>query len=92
MSFVIQIDGGSFTTIVPDNADCGSCSSGQVCENNECFSVGNTGVSINPRFFVSWIGTDSKGDNCISYARRLSRFTQYSIGSIYSSARNMFNS
>jgi hypothetical protein len=90
MSFVIQINGGTFEFITQDNADCGVCSSGQVCDNNECFSVGANGVAIDPRFFVSWIGTDSKGDNCISYARRLSRFTQYSIGNIYSTAQNMF--
>jgi hypothetical protein len=90
MSFVIQIEGGIFKTIAQDNADCGSCSSGQVCDNNECFSVGSNGVTIDPRFFVSWIGTDSSSDNCISYARRLSRFTQYSIGSIYSAAQSMF--
>jgi hypothetical protein len=50
-----------------------------------------TEKSLDPRTFISWIGTDINNNYCISHTKRLSRFSQFSVGSIYSQAKNIIN-
>jgi hypothetical protein len=87
---VIQINSGVFSDIALDNAKCDSCSSSEVCYQNSCFTKGTLG-SLDPRSFISWIGTDVNKNYCISHTRRLSRFTQFSVGSIYNQAKSIIN-
>ena len=54
----------------------------------KCFSSGANYGGADPKFFISWIGTDNSGNYMLSHTKRLSRFSQYSIGSIYSKAVN----
>ena len=51
------------------------------CKNNGC----------DPKFYVTWFGTD-KNDNQLKSANlALSKFKQYSINSLYDSVKNIFN-
>jgi hypothetical protein len=101
LSFVVGVENGIFTKITLDNQDCSVCLHGdgtQKCDsatNEECFDKGNRyggGEEQDPKFFISWIGTDADGSHMLSHTKRLSRFTQYSIGSIYQSAKGLFTS
>jgi hypothetical protein len=88
-SFVVNIKDGVVTNITDDNADCGNCETSQTCNsdtNYKCYSSNANYKGADPKFFISWIGTDSAGNYMLSHTKRLSRFSQYSIGSIYSKA------
>lgn len=92
-SFVVNIESGAVTSIAKDNAGCDNCdtSSTQTCtdtDNSECFDKGKYGAS-DPKFYISWVGTDVSGNHMLSHTKRLSRFTQYSIGSIYNKAKSL---
>lgn len=95
MSFVVNIENGTFTHFTLDNEDCTVCQHGdgtQACNantNNECFSKATSFKGEDPKFFISWIGTDSNEDHLLSHTKRLSRFSQYSVGSIYQSAKGL---
>lgn len=83
------------TGITDDTADCGNCdtTTTQSCSEAtgyKCYSKGLTYEGNDPRFFISWIGTDYYGNYMLSHTKRLSRFTQYSIGSIYNTIVNKF--
>lgn len=45
-----------------------------------------------PKFYITWFGTDAKGKQLKSANLSMSRFRQYAIGSLYNSARDAFNS
>jgi hypothetical protein len=93
LSMIVNIDNGVFTSITLDNADCSLCDVGntQKCINNQCFDdiKSSSFIITDPSIYISWIGTDANGQHCLSYAKRLSRFTEYSIGSIYNSAKKL---
>lgn len=93
-SFVVNIEKGVVTAITDDTADCGNCdtTSGQACDSEtsyKCYTKG-TYTGSDPRFFISWIGTDASGNYMLSHTKRLSRFTQYSIGSVYNKVITTF--
>lgn len=44
-----------------------------------------------PKFYITWFGTDVNGKQLKSSNLAMSRFRQYSIGSLYNSARDAFN-
>lgn len=93
LSFVVNIDGGAVTALTDDTAGCDSCDTSNKCNTNtasKCYNVGSSYAGSDPRLFISWIGTDASGNHMLSHTKRLSRFTQYSIGSIYSSVVNSF--
>lgn len=92
---MVSLKDGEFSKFSLDNAGCDVCetSNKQVCDSstgNECYSSGGK-LSSDPVFYISWIGTDSSGNNMLSYTKRLSRFYQYSIGSIYQKAKSLVN-
>lgn len=94
-SFVVNLKDGLHDGIALDNAKCDVCSIGdstEYCDEKEdqCFTFASSygGDEVNdPKFFISWIGTDSAGNHMLSHTRRLSRFTQYSVGSVYQKAK-----
>ncbi|MEI2688119.1 MAG: hypothetical protein V9G14_19190, partial [Cypionkella sp.] len=72
---------------------CSVCatSGGQKCDDstsNRCYDNGP--IQANPRFFISWIGTDTADNYMLSHTKRLSRFSQYSIGGFYQGLVNQF--
>ncbi len=44
-----------------------------------------------PSFYITWYGTDKDGKALKSSNLSMSRFRQYSIGSLYNSVRNTIN-
>jgi hypothetical protein len=44
-----------------------------------------------PKFYLTWFGTDKNKKQLKSSNLAMSRFRAYSIGSLYSSARDVFN-
>jgi hypothetical protein len=65
-----------------DFAPGGGSLTRSTCSNNVADCSGN-GCDL--RVFVTWAGTDSGGRNAMSAGMRLSKFTGYSLGSIYQS-------
>jgi hypothetical protein len=43
-----------------------------------------------PKIFLSWIGTDKNGNYMLSQTKRISRFTEYSVGNVYQDALKIF--
>lgn len=86
-SVVINLSGGALasTGIVGDNFCDGSC----FCYSEECYETSPTGYgSTDGVFYISWAGDDSNGKSLLSSAMRLSRFSLYSVSSVYSSVRS----
>ena len=44
-----------------------------------------------PKFYLTWFGTDADGKQLQSSGLSMSRFRQYSIGSLFTSAKGVFN-
>ena len=93
-SAVVTMESGKVTMVEWDNS-CDMCNAGclswnnqTVCADNEC-AMGSEG-DCDPRVYVSWIGTDSDGNNLLSAGYRMSQFRQYSIFQMYSDAKGKF--
>lgn len=102
-SFVIRTDKGVVLSIDSDNHNnCQSGCSGTcrtVSSDSNCFRPVNTtltsgrlklSVENDPKIFVSWMGTDSTGAYMLSQTKRISRFTEYSVGNVYQDALKIF--
>lgn len=87
-SIVINQENGVVPTtnpIVGDNFCDGSC----VCYNNECFESNSKGYgTIDCTIYVSWAGTDTSGTHLLSNTMRLSRYSFYSMSSVYSAVKS----
>ena len=51
------------------------------CNNNAC----------DPKFYITWFGTDKNGNQLKSSNLALSKFKKYSVNSLYNSVKNIFN-
>jgi hypothetical protein len=51
----------------------------------------NTVFNCDPKFYITWFGTDADGKQLKSSNLSMSRFRQYAVGSLYNSARDAFN-
>ena len=58
-----------------------------VPEINECTS---SSVQCDPKFYITWFGTDKNGDQLKTTNLAMSKFKQYSISSLYSSVKDIF--
>ena len=93
-SVVITLDNGKVTLIQWDNdwnfcnAQCLTSQQESVCANAECSET--SAGDCDPRVYISWLGTDSQGNNLISASYRMSQFQKYSINSLYSQAKTKF--
>lgn len=86
-SVVANIDSGVCTGLTADNENCDWCSyDGFTCVDGSCYRSGSVYNGPDPKFYLTWIGTDSNKDHFLSQAKRLSRFNQYSVGSVYKEA------
>ena len=56
-----------------------------------CAADKNNIFNCDPKFYITWFGTDSKGRQLKSSNLSMSRFRQYAVGSLYNSARDAFN-
>ena len=57
-----------------------------------CTNSKLTSFQCDPRFYVTWFGTDANGKQLKSSNLSMSRFRQYAVGSLYNSAKDAFNS
>jgi len=63
------------------------------CSENPCSLTNTTDVFVcDPKFYITWFGTDASGKQLKSSNLSMSRFRQYAIGSLYNSAKSAFNS
>lgn len=46
-------------------------------------------MDSDPKFFISWIGTDKSGNYMLSHTKRLSRFSMYSVQNIFERAKTL---
>lgn len=59
---------------------------------NTCTTTNQSqAFNCDPKFYVTWFGTDVNGKPMSSSNLSFEKFRQYSIGSLYSSALGVFN-
>jgi hypothetical protein len=51
----------------------------------------NEAFNCDPKFYITWFGTDAEGKQLKSSNLSMSRFRQYAVGSLYNSAKDVFN-
>jgi hypothetical protein len=56
-----------------------------------CAADKNSIFNCDPKFYVTWFGTDVDKKPLKSSNLSMSRFRQYSVGSLYNSAKDAFN-
>lgn len=57
-----------------------------------CKTSKNEAFKCDPKFYITWYGTDVKGRRFQSSGMAMSRFRQYSVGSLYRGTSLAFNS
>lgn len=62
------------------------------CKQQLCKNTREESFKCDPKFYITWFGTDANGKQLQSSNLSMSRFRMYSIGSLYVSARDAFNS
>jgi hypothetical protein len=87
ISAVINTVSGGYDSIANDKFCDSSCGN---CYNGECYDTFSNYSSPDLKVYVSWAGSDSKNNQYLSQSQRLSRFSLYSVSSLYSSVRNMY--
>lgn len=93
-SAVVTLESGKVKKIQWDNycdicsEECIDFNGEEVCAEKECSY--DKIEDCDPRVYVSWIGTDSDGNNLLSSTYRISQFRKYSIFSMYKQARSNF--
>ena len=61
------------------------------CKQDLCVVSKDTVFQCDPKFYVTWFGTDVNGKQLKSSNLSMSRFRQYAVGSLYNSAKDAFN-
>ena len=63
----------------------------QNCYEKDINNCKKKGYDCNPKFYITWFGTDKKGNQLKTANLAMSKFKKYSINSLYSSVKNTFN-
>ena len=58
---------------------------------SDCKAFDESSFSCDPKFYITWFGTDKNKRQLKSANLAMSKFKQYSIGSLYKSVRDVFN-
>jgi hypothetical protein len=61
------------------------------CKQELCQNTREGSFQCDPKFYVTWFGTDVNGKQLKSSNLSMSRFRQYAVGSLYNSAKDAFN-
>jgi hypothetical protein len=61
------------------------------CKSKLCTLDADNSFNCDPKFYITWFGTDIKGKQFKSSNLSMSRFRQYAVGSLYNSAKDAFN-
>jgi len=62
------------------------------CKSKLCTLDANNAFNCDPKFYITWFGTDKNGKQFKSSNLSMSRFRQYAVGSLYNAAKDAFNS
>lgn len=76
-------------TSIINNTDISEYSN---CLAKMCGTNDSSSVDCDPKFYITWFGTDKDKRQLKSSNLAMSKFKQYSIGSLYNSAKDIFNS
>ena len=58
---------------------------------NECNINDNSSFKCDPKFYITWFGTDKNNRQFKTSNLAMSKFKQYSIGTLYKSIKDIFN-
>jgi hypothetical protein len=61
------------------------------CKQDLCAANDATSINCDPKFYITWFGTDANGKQLKSSNLSMTRFRQYAVGSLYNSAKWAFN-
>ena len=61
------------------------------CKQPLCNVDVNSVFDCDPKFYITWFGTDAAGYQLKSSNLAMSRFRMYAVGSLYNSAKDAFN-
>lgn len=61
------------------------------CKTEICETGTEAELKCDPKFYITWFGTDADKRQLKSSNLAMSKFKQYSIGSLYNSAKDIFN-
>ncbi len=81
-SFVVNIQDGGYQKLTNDNPSC-DVQSSATCVEWTMVDKNVYPTDSDPKFFISWVGTDVSGNYMLSQTKRLSRFSMYSVQNIY---------
>ena len=59
------------------------------CYETEACTINNDASNCDPKFYITWFGTDKKGNQLKTSNLAMSKFKKYSISSLYSSVKNV---
>ncbi len=59
---------------------------------SECNDNGKGNFECDPKFYITWFGTDVNGKQMKSSNLSMKKFRKYAVGSLYNSAKDAFNS
>ncbi|CAD8163374.1 unnamed protein product [Paramecium pentaurelia] len=101
-SLVVNMEDGNVTDLIWDNGCWDSsmeCSDYVITNSNgESFSDSNNyytectkDMDCDAKIYISFIGTDASGNYMESAGKRISRFRQYAVSDMFSSAKNVFS-
>ena len=102
-SIVVKVKKGLITELVWDNA-CYGCDdkcetdiksiseldSNKTMTYSNCYMNKCSNNECDPKFYITWFGTDKNGNQLKSANLALSKFKKYSVKSLYDSVKNIF--
>ena len=56
-----------------------------------CYEVECTDNKCDPKFYITWFGTDKNGNQLKSSNLALSKFKKYSVDALFSSVEDIFS-
>jgi hypothetical protein len=89
--FSCLTDATCITTLLPYNNDTNLIKTEKNCKSTEFCTNNSEGLVCDPKFYITWFGTDANGKQLKSSNLSMSRFRQYAVGSLYNSAKDAFN-
>ena len=106
-SIVVKVKKGKITELVWDNAcyDCDDkcekdikskslLDKSKTMTYENCYENDMSNCDSNkcdPKFYITWFGTDKNGNQLKSSNLALSKFKKYSVAKLYDSMKNIFN-
>eukprot|EP00357_Protocruzia_adherens_P018728 CAMPEP_0115010520 /NCGR_PEP_ID=MMETSP0216-20121206/23365_1 /TAXON_ID=223996 /ORGANISM="Protocruzia adherens, Strain Boccale" /LENGTH=218 /DNA_ID=CAMNT_0002378751 /DNA_START=519 /DNA_END=1175 /DNA_ORIENTATION=+ len=102
---IVSVDNGKIEEIYWDN-DCYNCTTSAGCEsvasvsccidkvcyaNVERNKCRTDNFKCDPKVYVTWVGTDANGDRLTSAGLAMSRFTDFAVTDMYSSAEGVYD-